>query len=284
MRIGRALVAGRPEFVVRGHADGPWLGAASIGVHARDIAELIAAAELIEAAVRAGRGTPIPDVLELACPIVRSSKVIGIGLNYAAHTRETGRQASPFPRVFGKFPNALNGPTAPIVVDPRATTEPDYECELAVIIGRRARRVSEEDALTAVFGYAVANDVSARDRQREDVQISRSKSFDTFCPLGPWVTTADEVRDVQSRWIRTWVDGELRQDSTTAAMTVPVAALVALLAATMTLEPGDVILTGTPEGVGMGMDPPTYLRDGDLVVCEIEGLGRLENVVHVGSA
>jgi 2-keto-4-pentenoate hydratase/2-oxohepta-3-ene-1,7-dioic acid hydratase in catechol pathway len=281
VQIGRAVVDGRVQHVVRADASQPWISAASLGVQRDDTADLIDAAGVLEDALRSRRGAPLAATVELACPIARPSKVIGIGLNYLAHAREAGRVEPPFPRVFAKFPNALNGPTAKIVIDPGATAELDYECELAVVIGRRARNVPERDALGVVFGYAVANDVSARDRQREDGQISRSKSFDTFCPIGPWVTTVDAVPDPQSRWIRTWVNGELRQDSTTAAMTVPVRGLIAFLSTTMTLEPGDVILTGTPEGVGMGMDPPCFLQDGDVVICEIEGLGRLENVVEL---
>jgi 2-keto-4-pentenoate hydratase/2-oxohepta-3-ene-1,7-dioic acid hydratase in catechol pathway len=164
-------------------------------------------------------------------------------------------------------------------MDPSLTEQGDYEAELAVIIGRRARRVSLADALDHVFGYAVANDVSARDWQFADPQFDRSKSFDTFLPVGPWITTADEVPDPQALGIRTWVNGELRQDSSTAEMVFGVAELIEFLSRGMTLEPGDVIVTGTPHGVGFAMDPPRFLAPGDVVRCELDVLGTLENPV-----
>jgi 2-keto-4-pentenoate hydratase/2-oxohepta-3-ene-1,7-dioic acid hydratase in catechol pathway len=155
----------------------------------------------------------------------------------------------------------------------------DYEAELAVIIGRESRRLTEASALDAIFGYAVANDVSSRDLQKIDSQFSRSKSFDTFCPIGPWITTADEVPDPQDLLISSSVNGEVRQNSTTAQMLFTVRDLLVYLSATMTLYPGDVILTGTPPGVGLGFKPPIYLQPGDTVECSIVGLGGISNTV-----
>jgi len=259
------------------HPDGGWVPLADLGIDARESADVIAARDRIAAALStaaAGR-----DDLELRCPIVRPTKVLAIGLNYLDHIRETGAKRPERPVLFAKFPNTLNHPGSAIVMDPSLTEKGDYEAELAVIIGRRARRVSLEDALDHVFGYAVANDVSARDWQAADPQFDRSKSFDTFLPIGPWITTADEVPDPQALGIRTWVNGEVRQDSSTSEMVFGVAELIEFLSRGMTLEPGDVIVTGTPHGVGAAMSPPRFLVPGDSVRCEIDGLGSIENPV-----
>ena len=165
------------------------------------------------------------------------------------------------------------------MVRPGYTRELDYEGELAVVIGRAARDVPEGRALDHVYGYAVLDDVSARDRQREEPQWVRAKGGDTFAPIGPWVTTADEVPDPQALRIRTWVNGELRQDGTTADMVFGVAELIAWCSAAFTLEPGDVIATGTPAGVGAGRTPPAFLAPGDRVRIEIEGLGSIEHEI-----
>lgn len=165
------------------------------------------------------------------------------------------------------------------MVDPRLTEQGDYEAELAVVVGDGGRWLTADRALGAVFGYAVANDVSARDWQFLDGQFSRAKSMDTFCPIDPW-TTADEVGDPQALRITCHVNGERRQDSSTAEMVFGVADLLVYLSRTMTLEPGDVILTGTPPGVGFAMQPPRFLRPGDRVRCEIAGLGAIDNAVR----
>jgi 2-keto-4-pentenoate hydratase/2-oxohepta-3-ene-1,7-dioic acid hydratase in catechol pathway len=259
------------------HPEGGWVLLTDLGIPAEATAGVIAAA----GAVRAGlAGAPRGrDDLALACPVVRPSKVIAIGLNYLDHVRETGAAVPERPVVFAKFPSTLTAPGSPIVVDPMLTEEADYETELAVVIGRRARRVARADALDHVFGYAVANDVTARDWQRKDAQFDRAKGFDTFLPIGPWITTADEVADPQALPVRTHVNGELRQDSSTAEMVFGVAELIEFLSRGMTLEPGDVIITGTPHGVGFAMDPPRFLAPGDIVRCEIVGLGAIENPV-----
>ena len=277
MRFARVNGPDGPYFAIEG-VDGSWVAMDSIGMAVETTPQLVAAADRI-AGIDAGGitgGVMDPDFL---APIVAPGKVLAIALNYLDHIQEQHLTPPENPIVFAKFPNALNGPDGDIVVDPRLTTRADYEAELAVVIGRRTRNVDESIALDQVFGYAVANDVSARDAQRADRQFGRSKSFDTFCPIGPWITSADAVGDPQA--LRLWarVNGETRQDSSTAEMLFPVAYLIHYLARGMTLEPGDVLLTGTPKGVGTFMDPPQYLQAGDVVECEVEGLGRLRNRV-----
>ncbi len=215
-----------------------------------------------------------------APPIGRPGKIIAVGLNYGDHIRETGATPPERPILFAKFPSAMTGPYDEVVVDPGLTEQGDSEVELGVVIGTESRRVPAAQALDHVFGYLVANDVSARDWQKLDGQLSRSKSMDTFLPIGPWVTTADEVTDPNDLAIRSTVNGEQRQDSTTAEMIFTVAELIEFCSRTMTLEPGDIILTGTPHGVGYAMDPPRFLASGDVVRCEIEGLGYIENTVR----
>ena len=267
-------IAYTDEGFVAAHPDGGWVSLEQLGISATDTADVIAQAEAIRSAAGASPGS---DEIRLQCPIVRPTKVLAIGLNYMDHIRETKAAIPERPVLFAKFPNTLNGPFGQIVVDPTLTEQADYEVELAVIIGKRTRKVSAADALDHVFGYAVANDVSARDWQFRDPQFDRSKGFDTFCPIGPWITTSDEVTDPQALVIRSWVNGEARQDSSTKEMVYSVAELIEYLAKGMTLEPGDVILTGTPHGVGFAMKPPRYLGPGDVVRCEIEGLGAIEN-------
>ena len=216
----------------------------------------------------------------LHAPVDRPGKIIGIGLNYADHAEETGAQAPEKPIVFAKYPNTVAGPGEAIRVPP-ITEQVDYEAELAVVIGRPARNVSEEEALDYVFGYMNCNDVSSRDLQfSEGGQWTRSKSIDTFCPLGPYLVTADEVPDPQALSIRSIVNGEVMQDGTTSNMIFPVANLISFLSTGMTLMPGDVIATGTPAGVGFARDPKVFLKAGDEVTIEIEGLGTLTNPVE----
>jgi 5-carboxymethyl-2-hydroxymuconate isomerase len=268
-------IAYTDEGFAASHPDGGWVLLTQLGIEATETAQVIGQHEAIAAAVATAR--PGAGELDLRCPIVRPTKVLAIGLNYMDHIRETNSKVPERPVLFAKFPNTLNDPYGQIVVDADLTEKADYEVELAVVIGKRARRVSRADALDHVFGYAVGNDVSARDWQFADAQFDRSKGFDTFCPIGPWITTADEVADPQALGLRSMVNGEVRQDSSTKEMVHGVAELIAFLSRGMTLEPGDVLLTGTPHGVGLAMDPPRFLVPGDVVRCEVDGLGAIEN-------
>jgi 2-keto-4-pentenoate hydratase/2-oxohepta-3-ene-1,7-dioic acid hydratase in catechol pathway len=209
----------------------------------------------------------LADVTLLA-PVPRPRAIFGIGLNYAAHARETGRDLPAAPIVFMKLPSSAAAPSADVRF-PSVVRRPDYEGELAIVMG----------ASGEVAGYAVADDLSARDLQGREPQWTRAKGFDGSCPYGPWITTVDEVPDPTELRLRTWVNGELRQDSSTSDLIFGVAELVAFLRETCTLEPGDLILTGTPSGVGMALDPPRFLETGDVVRIEIEGLGSIEHRV-----
>ena len=220
--------------------------------------------------------------VRLHAPVTRPGKIVAIGLNYEDHAAETGQPIPEAPVVFGKYPNTIIGPGEPIQIPPIAE-QIDYEAELAVVIGRRARNVSESEALEYVFGYTNSNDVSARDLQfSEGGQWTRSKSIDTFCPTGPYIATRDEVPDPQNLYIRAILNGEVVQDGTTSRMIFPVAELVSFLSQGMTLEPGDIIITGTPPGVGMAREPQLWMKPGDEVSIEIEGLGTLTNPVEAG--
>jgi 2-keto-4-pentenoate hydratase/2-oxohepta-3-ene-1,7-dioic acid hydratase in catechol pathway len=215
-------------------------------------------------------------------PIDRPSKIVCVGLNYRDHAEEQGTELPSAPLLFAKWPNGLIGPGEPIVL-PRVSNQVDYEAELGVVIGERVRRVSEESALEAVHGYICLNDVSARDLQFSDGQWTRGKSADTFCPVGPQLVPAAEVPDPQALGIRCVLNGVAMQDSTTANMIFTVAEVIAYASATMTLEPGDLIATGTPAGVGIFRDPPVLLKHGDEVTIEIDGLGTLTNPVRAES-
>lgn len=224
---------------------------------------------------RAGKEVPLADVRLLA-PVANPSKILAIGLNYADHARESGVEPPSSPVVFAKAPSSVIGPDDVVAWSPEASTEVDYEVELAVVIGREAVG-AVDDPLGHVFGYTICNDVSARDAQFADGQWIRGKSFDTFCPLGPWIVTADEVPDPQALRLACDVNGERLQDGTTADMIFGVAEIVRYLARFIRLLPGDVIATGTPAGVGFGRRPPRYLQAGDTVTTWVEGIGQLTN-------
>ncbi len=211
-------------------------------------------------------------------PIDRPGKIVCVGLNYRDHAEEQGVPLPEAPLLFAKWENALIGPGEPIVIPP-IVTKCDYEAELGVVIGSRVRDVSVENALEAVAGYICLNDVSARDLQFADGQWTRGKSPDTFCPVGPRLVQRDEIPDPQNLAIRAVLNGETRQESTTAKMVFGVADLIAFITRTITLEPGDLIATGTPAGVGAFRDPPAFMQPGDEITIEIEGLGSLTNPV-----
>jgi 2-keto-4-pentenoate hydratase/2-oxohepta-3-ene-1,7-dioic acid hydratase in catechol pathway len=221
-------------------------------------------------------------------PIVPRKNIIAVGRNYRDHAREfsdSGFDASEkqmipdHPVIFTKAPTSVIGPDEPIVLanDPTGTT--DYEGEMAVVIGRSARNVSANDALDHVFGWTIVNDVTARDLQKRHVQWFVGKSPDTFCPIGPVITTVDELPDIGASWLRTTVNGELRQEAPISDLIFDVPTLIATLSSVLTLEPGDLIATGTGQGVGIGFEPPRYLKAGDVVEISIDGIGTLRNPV-----
>ncbi|HWH37001.1 MAG TPA: fumarylacetoacetate hydrolase family protein [Candidatus Limnocylindrales bacterium] len=215
--------------------------------------------------------------LELLAPVPRPGKIVAVGVNYRSHADEQGREPPEAPVIFAKFASSVIGSGATVEWDPRLTQAVDAEAELAVVIGRTCRRVARRQALEHVLGYTCLNDVSARDLQYADRQFTRAKSLDTFTPMGPALVTADEVGDPQVLAIRGYVNGELRQSASTAEMVFGVADLIEFCSRAFTLEPGDVIATGTPAGVGWFREPRQMLADGDEVVVEVDGIGRLAN-------
>ncbi|HWN22031.1 MAG TPA: fumarylacetoacetate hydrolase family protein [Gaiellaceae bacterium] len=212
-------------------------------------------------------------------PIDRPSKILCVGLNYRDHASESKMELPDAPLLFAKWPNALVGHGAPIVLPPNAR-ETDYEAELGVVIGRGGRNIAVGDALDHVGGYLCANDVSSRDIQFADGQWTRGKSFDTFCPVGPTLVAADRIPDPQALRIRCLLNGEALQDASTADMIFSVAEVIAYISDGIELVAGDLILTGTPPGVGFVRTPPVFLQDGDEVTVEIEGVGTLTNPVR----
>jgi len=238
-------------------------------------AEAMAAAE--KAAASRGPRLPLADV-RLEAPVPRPPKFLAIGLNYADHVAESGMEAPAVPVFFNKQSTCVVGPHAPIHL-PRVSPLLDYEGELAFVIGRRCRHVARARAHEVIAGYLVANDVSVRDWQLRTPTMTMGKSFDTHGPLGPWLVTPDEVGDPHALELRTWVNGELRQHSNTRELIFDCFAQVEHLSTAFTLEPGDVVTTGTPSGVGGAMRPPRFLQAGDVVRVEIERVGAIENRV-----
>jgi 2-keto-4-pentenoate hydratase/2-oxohepta-3-ene-1,7-dioic acid hydratase in catechol pathway len=237
-------------------------------------------ADALEAAQAAAEGAPrlaLKDV-RLEAPIARPPKILAVGLNYRQHAEEAGMQIPPVPIIFNKQSTSARGPHDTIY-RPRESDFLDYEGELAIVIGKRCRRVSKAKARSVIAGYCVANDVTIRDWQRASPTMTMGKSWDTHCPFGPWITTADEVEDPHCLGLRTWVNRELRQDSETSDLIFDCDAIIEHLSTAFTLEPGDLILTGTPSGVGVFQNPPAFLVPGDIVSVEIEGLGALRNEV-----
>jgi 2-keto-4-pentenoate hydratase/2-oxohepta-3-ene-1,7-dioic acid hydratase in catechol pathway len=274
------------------------IGALS-GSELRDLSEVLADYGCIDDIVSGGPGAwaeveraiPSAPVVgdglpsgELPPPVLAPSKIVCVGLNYRAHREETALEAPAEPLLFAKFPSSLTGHLGPISWPSDLTRQVDWEAELAVIIGSPMRNVSEETALDHVFGYTIANDVSARDLQFGDGQWTRGKSLDTFCPLGPTIVSANEIGDPQQLDIALHLNGEAMQASNTSKMIFPVAAILASVSHAFTLNPGDLVLTGTPEGVGAFRDEPIYLRHGDVVTISIERLGTLTNPVAAPSS
>ncbi len=216
---------------------------------------------------------------DLAAPVSNPHKIVAIGLNYIDHASESKMELPKSPLVFAKFTSSITGPADQIKIPKTITNEVDYEAELGVVIGRIAKNVSKEDALKYVFGYTIINDVSARDLQFSDGQWIRGKSLDTFCPTGPFIVTADEIPNPQELEIGCDVNGESLQKDNTKNMIFGVADLISKLSYSFTFEPGDIIATGTPSGVGFSRKPPIFLKDGDEVTTWIKGIGSLNNTV-----
>ncbi|NEB10668.1 fumarylacetoacetate hydrolase family protein [Streptomyces coelicoflavus] len=266
MRIGTARLDGRTTTVVdRGE-----------GWHASDTAvlDILTGSE----PVISTSGEPAEGSIDFVLPY-RPPTIHGIGLNFRDTVTDMGWETPKAPFLFPKLSSSACGPNDDIVVDPRLTTRVDWEAELGVIIGRPAKNVPVAMALSHVAGYVAANDISARDLQANDGQWVRGKGLDTFCPLGPWILTSDELDDPQSVGIRTWVNGDLMQDGSTASMIFSVAELISYCSRFFTLAPGDIILTGTPAGCGDFRTPAIALRPGDLVEIEVDNLGRQHSQV-----
>ncbi len=219
--------------------------------------------------------------IELGPPVPNPDKILCLGVNYREHAAEAQQELPAVPLVFAKFRNSLTGPTSAIVL-PRVSKLIDYEGELAVIIGKRCRAVPEEEILEYVAGYSIINDVTARDIQAQTSQWTTGKALDTFAPMGPGIIPASQIPDPQTLTLVTWVNGQEVQHDNTANMIFSVASALAFLSSLMTLEPGDILATGTPSGVGFKRTPPLFLRDGDVVEVEIERIGRLRNPVKQG--
>jgi 2-keto-4-pentenoate hydratase/2-oxohepta-3-ene-1,7-dioic acid hydratase in catechol pathway len=240
--------------------------------------------EFITTETRAEKSSeaPIPLNRVRFAPVVSNpSKIIALGLNYLDHARESKGAIPKVPLIFAKFPNSLVGHKEPIVWHQEIAKKVDFEAELAVIMGRKTYGCGEKEALDYVFGYCCANDVSARDLQFGDGQWVRGKSLDTFCPLGPWIVSRDEIPDPHSLGIKAIVNGTTMQDSSTAMMIFKIPQVIHFLARHLTLMPGDIILTGTPHGVGTFREPSIYLKDGDQVLIDIEKIGCLVNTCKV---
>ena len=282
-------------------SEGPWHAGILVGTRVVPAVEAAAAAGLVPGRVESVRGvlvlgdaerTSLADAatalgeraaplasIELGPPVPDPEKIICVGLNYADHTTEMTMEAPAAPVLFAKFRNSLVGPGAAVVLSAQSA-EPDYEGELAVVIGRRCRDVAEHDALDVVAGCMPFNDVSARDLQLRTSQWLPGKALDTYAPCGPALVTSDEAGDLQDLRLVTRVNGEQVQSASTAEMIFPIPRLVAHISSLMTLEPGDLIATGTPAGVGYTHTPPRYLLPGDEVEVEIEGVGLLRNPIH----
>lgn len=273
-RIGAATERGVVDFAV----SAPALPATMIGLLAAGPLAMKTAHAVVARALDDGVGLIAADEVQLLAPLPRPGKIFGIGLNYREHATETGKDAPQVPVVFSKAVTAVIGPGAAIEL-PAVSTMIDYEGEMAVVIGARAKRVARSNAMSRVAGYTVMNDVTARDYQQRSGNCM-GKSFDTFAPMGPAIVTLDEIGDPQAVDLFTVLSGEEMQRSNTSHMIFDIPALIEFLSAAVTLEPGDVITTGTPAGVGMRRNPPRFLKAGDTVRVEVVGVGVLENPVR----
>lgn len=281
MKLARFQSASGPQIgVVRGDRIIPL---ADLGIAAADMHEVIAGgtallARIDGALATGGDGLPLSGV-QLLAPL-RPGKFLALGMNYQRHAEEARKLGIAVPDNqlwFNKQTSCVSGPYDPI--EPGVTEKLDYEVELGLVIGTAAKSVKAGDAFAHVFGYIVVNDVSARDWQMHSPTMTMGKSFDTFGPIGPWIVTADEIPDPQALALRCLVNGEVRQDSSTRDFIHTIPQQIEYLSTAFTLEPGDIISTGTPEGVGAAMQPPCFLQPGDVVRCEIDGIGALENRV-----
>lgn len=280
MRIARLVIENEPRYVV-GDGNENWIALDDLGITINDSGELAAALGQIRTKRDGWTGTTISrdDSLVFLPPIERPVQSIAIGRNYALHVKETGSDLPAQPVIFSKLPSSFTGTDSSITVDSSRTSELDYEVELVVMIGKEAKGVSQDDALDYVAGYLVGNDISARDCQRRDGQFDFAKGMDTFGPLGPWLTTSDEIPDPQNLNLKSTVDGQIRQSSNTEHMIFSIPFLIEYISAVVTLRPGDLIWTGTPHGVALGMPDKPFLQHGQNVTCEIEGLGTVSNTV-----
>ena len=257
---------------------------ASMGLSLDTIEEAIAGGDAALAAIlgaKLGKADHALSGVKLLAPLKRPGKYLAIGLNYRKHLEEFGGadvKTPPHQVWFNKQNTCINDPGG--LIDAGVSTELDYEVELGAVIGKTAKSVPADKALEYVFGYTIANDVTARDWQKHAPTWTVGKSFDTHGPIGPWIVTRDEIPDPQALDLKLFVNGALRQDSNTREMIHSVASQIAYLSTAFTLEPGDLLATGTPDGVGMAMKPPTWLQSGDVVRCEISGIGVLENKVR----
>ena len=257
------------------------LAAPAPGLPTEMVALLAAGADALDAARGAlgGNAPRLPlDEVHLESPILRPPKILAVGLNYRDHVEEAGMEVPKFPMIFNKQSTSAHPPYDPFHM-PRASSALDYEGELSVVVGRTCRHVPRGRAHEVIAGYTVANDVSVRDWQLRVPTFTMGKSFDTHCPLGPWIVTADELPDPHSLDLKTWVNGELRQSSNTKHLIFDCFTLVEHLSTAFTLEPGDLIVTGTPGGVGIAAKPPKLLKVGDVVRIAIDGIGEIENAV-----
>jgi 2-keto-4-pentenoate hydratase/2-oxohepta-3-ene-1,7-dioic acid hydratase in catechol pathway len=242
----------------------------------KDAIAFMAAAPSVQADVAKSKPTLPLDSVKLLAPVPNPPRIFGIGVNYAEHAKESGTETQKVPTVFIKLSSAVIGPGENVIL-PKASTKPDYEAELAVVIGKEGYQIPADKAMEHVFGYTIMNDVSARDVQRATSQFSLGKSFPTFAPMGPWVVSKDEIADPHALHIRLTIGGEKLQDSTTSLMIFKIPALIEYVSGIVPLQTGDVISTGTPAGVGMGRDPQRWLKPGEEMVIQIDHIGELRN-------